>query len=146
MVVTYFLAIERAPFLKEIFPSFTTYAAVLIIMGLPILVLTGYGHFKRLTAFKSQQEITHESNPFVYKLGPGFSRVTSTPHSLLLSKLMLKFMTNQKITDDEIKAMKKLHKKMQFLINGGSIAHKSVKKLPFEFESENSEKFDLKND
>jgi len=142
MVVTYFLAIDKAPFLKNAFPDFATFAVMLIVLGLPILVFTGYIHFKRVSAFKSQQEITHESNPFIYKLGPGFQRTANAPHQLMMSKLMLKLMTNQKITEDEIKTMKNLQKKIQFLIDGGTIAHKSVKRLPFEFEQEDSKRFD----
>jgi len=142
MVVTYYLAIERAPFLKEIFPSFGVYAAILILVGFPILIITGFAHFRRTAAFKAQSEIHHEANPYVYKLGPGYQRVTSAPHTLMMSKLMLKLMTNQKITEDEIKTMEKLQKKMQFLIDGGSIAHKSVGKLPFKVERENSKEFD----
>jgi len=142
MIITYFLAIERAPFLKEIFPSFYTYAVVLVIVGLPILIFSGFLHYKRLGAYKSQQEVTHESNPFVYQLGRGYQRVALMPHSLMMSKLMIKFMTNQKITEDEIKTIQNLQKKIQYLLDGGALAHKSIKKLPFEFEREDSKIFD----
>ena len=55
MVVTYFLAIERAPFLKEIFPTFPVYAVILILVGFPLLIFAGYIQFKRIPAYKSQQ-------------------------------------------------------------------------------------------
>jgi len=142
LVVTYFLAIERAPALKEVFPTFGIYATILILAGLPILILTGFAHFRRTAAFKAQSEIHHEANPYVYKLGPGYQRVTSAPLTLLMSKLMLKLLTNQKIAEDETKEMKKLQKKIQFLIDGGSIAHESAGKLPFKVERDDSKKFD----
>ena len=134
MVITYFLAIERAPFLKEIFPTFPTYAAVLILVGVPILVLAGYLHFKRLPAFKSEAEVTVVSNPFQYKLGPGMGKHVNMPYNLLMSKLMIKLLTNQKITDNEIKEMQELQKKMEHLIKGGYVGDKSKGKLPFDLD------------
>jgi len=134
MVVTYYLAIERAPFLKEIFPTFPVYAVVLILVGFPLLIIAGYIHFKRLPAYKSQQEINVISNPFQYKLGPGHPKLVTMPYNLLMSKLMIKLLSNQKITDNEIKEMQELQKKMAHLIKGGYVGDKSKGKLPFDLD------------
>jgi len=134
MVITYFLAIERAPFLKEIFPTFPVYAAVLILVGIPLLTTAGFMHFKRLPAFKSEQEVTVISNPFQYKLGPGTAKHVSMPHNLMMSKLMVKLLTNQKITDNEITEMQELQKKMDHLIKGGYVGDKTKGKLPFDLD------------
>jgi len=134
MVITYYLAIERAPFLKEIFPTFPVYAVVLILVGFPILIFAGYVHFKRIPAFKSQQEINVISNPFQYKLGPGWRKNVNMPYDLLMSKLMIKLLTNQKITDNETKEMQELQKKMGHLIKGGYVGDKSKGKLPFDLD------------
>jgi len=135
MVVTYYLAIEKAPFLKEIFPSFPLYVIMLVLVGAPLLVLTGYVHYKKIPAFKSEQEVRILSNPFQYKLGPGWNKHVNMPFNLLMSKLMIKLLTNQKITDDEIKEMQELQKKMDHLIQGGYVGDKRMKKLPFDLDN-----------
>jgi len=134
MVITYFLAIERAPFLKEIFPTFPVYAIVLILVGFPLLIITGYIHFKRIPAYKSEAEVTVVSNPFVYKLPPGHQQLVVMPFYLIMSKLMIKLLTNQKIADNEIKEMQELQKKMDHLIKGGYVGDKSKGKLPFDLD------------
>jgi len=133
LVVTYYLAIERATFLKELFPTFVIYAIVLISISVPMLILVGYSHFKRMGAFKSEREIEQESNPYVYKLGPGYAKYVVIPNDLILNKILLKIATNEKITSDEIAQMRELQKKMEHLIQGGYIG-KPPGKLPFDID------------
>jgi len=133
LVLTYYLALERVPVLKDIFPTFAIYAVVLVSIAIPILILVGYSHFKKIGAFKSGQEITQESNPYVYKLGPGHAKYVSMPHQLMVNKILLKLATNEKITSDEIKEMEELQKKMEYLIQGGYIG-KPKENLPFNFD------------
>lgn len=134
MVLTYYLAIERAPFLKEIFPSFLTYAAFLVAVGVPILIGTGYLHFRRIPAFKSEQEIAVESNPYIYKLQPGYQKHVIMPYHLLVSKILLKLVNDEKLEKKEIEEMSKLQKKMEYLIKGGYVGEKTRMKLPFDFD------------
>lgn len=68
LTVTYFLAIENYPFLYQIFPSFIQYVIVLTLLGVPVLTLIGYAHFKRSRAFKSEAEIGFEANPYMRRL------------------------------------------------------------------------------
>jgi len=132
LVVTYFLAIERAPFLKEVFPTFPIYAVVLISIGVPSLILAGFIHYKRMPAFKSEQEVTVESNPFIYKLPPGHARIVGMPWALMLSELMLKLFANEKISEEEIKKIKEIQKNMKKLIGGEYVGVKKDLKLPFD--------------
>jgi len=134
LVVTYFLAIERAPFLKEIFPSFVSYAFTLLVIGIPVLVLVGFTHFKRIAAYKSEVEVTVESNPWIYKIHPGHTKHVSMPYQLMMSKLMVKLLLGEKITPEEIKKMEGIQEKMQKLINGGYVGLEG-KKLPFKEDS-----------
>lgn len=129
LVITYYLAIERAPFLEAVFPTFPIYALIMIGVGIPILGFTGFIHFKRMAAFKSEQEVIVESNPYIYKLPPGFAKQVSFPHQLMMNKLMVKLLTNEKITEDELSIMKKLQAQMDNLIKGGYVG--SPSKLPF---------------
>jgi len=121
LVITYYLALENVPALKEVFPNFAIYAVVLVLIAIPTLILVGYSHFKKMAGFKSQQEITHESNPYVYKLGPGHIKHVTMPHQLIVNKILLKIATNEKITDEEINHMKELQKKMEYLLQGGYV-------------------------
>jgi len=64
LTVTYFLAIERYPFLSGIFPSFLQYVVIVSAIGVPLLVVIGYIHYKRTVAFKSEIDVIMESNPY----------------------------------------------------------------------------------
>ncbi|WP_179371821.1 hypothetical protein [Nitrosopumilus ureiphilus] len=64
LTVTYYLAIERIPLLLVIFPSFLHYVVIVTIIGIPILVFIGYAHFKKTAAFRSEVDISMETNPY----------------------------------------------------------------------------------
>jgi len=68
LTVTYFLAIEKYPSLKEIFPTFQIYVAVLVAVGIPLLVLIGYIHYKKSSAYKAEADITIESHPHFLRM------------------------------------------------------------------------------
>jgi hypothetical protein len=106
LVVTYYLAIENIPVLKQIFPSLTIYAIVLITIGVPILVTAGYIHFKRSAAFKSEADIAIEANPHLRRILLNTEAIIET--DMKLSQLMLKIINNEKLSENEIEEMKKL--------------------------------------
>jgi len=121
LTVTYYLAIERAPFLQAIFPTFVHYAVVLIVVGIPILVLTGFVHYKKIPGYKSEAEVNIENNPYVYKLPPGHSKIVLYPYLFLMSKFLVKIAQNEKLTEDEIKEIGEIHKKTEHLLKGGYV-------------------------
>ena len=65
LTVTYFLAIENYPFMKEIFPSFEQYVIIVVSIGIPLLGFTGYAHYKKTRAFRSEADVWVESNPYL---------------------------------------------------------------------------------
>ena len=67
LTVTYYLAVEKVPFLVEIFPSFIHYVLIFVAIGVPILVTTGYAHFKRTSARKAEVDISVETNPYMIR-------------------------------------------------------------------------------
>jgi len=83
LTVTYYLAIENIPALKDVFPSFATYGISLAIIGIPLLVLFGYVHFKKSQAFKSEADVMVESNPYYFKLPPGYTKDVLFPLNLM---------------------------------------------------------------
>tara|TARA_B110000881_G_C18251160_1_gene353350 strand:- start:3 stop:491 length:489 start_codon:yes stop_codon:yes gene_type:complete len=119
--VTYFLAVQEFPIIKELFPSFGNYVVSLILIGIPILIFVGYAHFRKTNAYGSEAEIATESNPYFYKVAPGWLRDVQWPFFLKLSEFLIKSNQNEKLTDDELKELKELQKKMDTLIKGGTV-------------------------
>jgi len=130
LTVTYFLAIEQAPFLKDIFPSFWFYVSFVSIIGIPLLVFIGYVHFRRSAAYGSEAEVQVESNPYFYKLAPGWQKEVMFPTLNKLIDILVKNNTNEKLTNDDIKELEELKNKMDILIKGGMIGspRKNTKK------------------
>lgn len=123
LTVTYYLAIEKVPTLHEVFPSFLIYVGVMVSIGLPILVLVGWVHFRRSHAYGSEAEVTTESNPYFYKAAPGWSRDVMWPLFLSLSEMLIKISKNEKLTEEELKEMTKIQEKIKKLMQGESIGH-----------------------
>ncbi len=106
LVLTYYLAIENLPFLKSIFPSFTYYVVIMVIIGIPTLTLAGYIHFKKSNAYKSEADINIEANPH-------FRRILLNTEAILesdikLSELVLSILNNEKLSKNQIEEIKKL--------------------------------------
>ena len=107
LTVTYFLAIDNYPSLKTIFPSFEIYILIVVSIGIPLLIIIGYVHFKRSQSFKSEADVLIESNPYQRR---------NTVNSELLVRMNLELMTillkvakKEDLSDDEIKKITKLH-------------------------------------
>jgi len=121
MTVTYYLAIENLPFLKDIFPAFSDYVITLVVVGIPILVITGWIHFRRSNAYKSEAEISFESNPYIYKLPPGYWIKAVMPFYLQTSKMLVKILKKESITEEELNEIHELEKTMNHLLSGGYV-------------------------
>lgn len=119
LVVTYYLAIEKIPALEIIFPSFVNYVIIISLIGIPILVIFGYAHFKRTHAFGTEQEISVESNPYNYRLVPGHQIQVFAPAFLELLKLNLKIINKEPISEGESKKINEIIEKLSTLCEGG---------------------------
>ena len=119
LTVTYFLAIDNYPFLKDIFPSFIHYVAVIVLIGIPLLVLVGYAHYKRTASFKAEADIHIEANPHLRRILTNSEFMLSM--SLQLSELSMKLMNNEKLTSDEMNNLKQLQIEFQKQIGGRRI-------------------------
>tara|TARA_B100000446_G_scaffold75147_1_gene71018 strand:+ start:840 stop:1295 length:456 start_codon:yes stop_codon:yes gene_type:complete len=116
LTVTYFLAIDNYPFLKDVFPSFIHYIAVIVLIGIPLLVLVGYAHYKRTASFKAEADIHIEANPHLRRILTNSEFMLSM--SLQLSELSMKLMNNEKLTSDEMNNLKQLQIEFQKQIGG----------------------------
>jgi hypothetical protein len=121
LVITYYLAIENLPILQGIFPSFSYYMLTFIMVGVPLLVFVGYVHYKRSSAFGAEADISHETNPLLYRLPDGWTTRVTYPLYLSMSIFITKLSNNEKLTADEITELNELQKKLELLIKGGSI-------------------------
>ena len=111
LTVTYFLAIENYPVLKEVFPSFIHYIVIVVLVGIPLLVLIGYAHYKRTASFKAEADIHIEVNPHMRRMLINTEFMLSM--SLQLSELSMRLMNNEKLTSDEMDRLKHLQKEFQ---------------------------------
>ena len=64
LTVTYFLALENYPSLKEVFPTFEQYILITVIVGIPLLILVGYAHYKKTPSYRAEADVWMESNPY----------------------------------------------------------------------------------
>ena len=106
LTVTYFLAIERYPLLHSIFTSFINYVIIVSAIGIPLLILIGYIHFKRTAAHKSEIDISYETDP--YKTRNLVNSEINVKINLKLMEIILRVTQGEKISQEEINQILKL--------------------------------------
>lgn len=111
LVVTYYLAIDNASVLQEIFPSFTIYVLTLVFVGIPLLIFIGYIHYKRSPAFKTEAEISFEANPPL--LRTLLNTEVILPLYLQMSNYLIKLSKNEKLSDTDTKELEELHNQIR---------------------------------
>ena len=100
LTVTYYLAIERIPTLITIFPNFFQYILIISSIGVPLLIIVGYVHYKRTVAFKSEIDIVLESNPYQRRNVVNISLILES--ILKTNQLLLKLSKNEKLSETEV--------------------------------------------
>ena len=114
LTVTYFLAIDNYPILKALFPTFEQYAVIMVCVGIPLLIIVGYAHYKKTLAFQSEMDIYIESNPYLSRNTVNMD--LSLKLNLKLISLLLKMSTGEKIDKNEIDEIGKLqHDTLKFV-------------------------------
>ena len=121
LVTVYYLAIKNVPTLKEVFPSFGIWTAVMIFVFVPLGVFIGWLHLKRSPAYRSEVDVALESNPYYYKLTPGIWKEAFAPAILEILRLNLKILSKESLNENEIDSLKSLQKKLETLIDGGFV-------------------------
>jgi hypothetical protein len=79
---------------------------IVVCVGVPVLVLVGYVHFKKSKSYRAEQDILIETSPH-------FRRILQNTEVLLtsylkLTELMMKLSENKQLTDEELKEVSKL--------------------------------------
>ena len=115
LTVTYFLAIDNYPSLKDFFPSFEQYVVIIVCVGIPLLILVGYAHYKKTLAYKSETDVLIESNP--YGRRDLVNSEISLQLDLKLISLILKMSNGEKIDKSEIAEVEKLSHEISKFVN-----------------------------
>ena len=122
LTVTYYLAIENYPSLKTIFPSFEQYILIVVLIGIPLLVLVGYAHYKKTPSYRAEADVWVESNPYQARV------LVNTQFTLALNmqltNILLKLSSKQEITEKEINEIKDLQSKFLEHIDDRTISNK----------------------
>ena len=110
LTVTFFLAIENYPSLSVIFPTFFHYIVIVVGIGVPILVLVGYVHFKRSKSFRAEADVLIETNPHIRRILQNTEILL--PSYLKLTEIIVELAENKKLTNKELEEVSKLQKQL----------------------------------
>jgi len=114
ITVTYFLAIENYPSLKSIFPSFEIYVLIVVGIGIPLLTIIGYSHYKRTRARRAEVDILMETQPYVLRSLVNSEILIKTNLKILE---MLKSISKDKLSSQENQELSKLEKELLDFVN-----------------------------
>ena len=110
LTVTFFLAIERYPALNVIFPTFFHYVVIVVSIGVPVLVIVGYIHYKRSKSFRAEQDILIEASPHFRRILQNTEFLL--PSYLKITELIMKLSENKKLSDKELEEVSELQKQL----------------------------------
>jgi hypothetical protein len=120
LITVYYLAVKNMPPLLDLFPHFASFAIIGTVVGVPSAVVIGWVHMKRSRLFSSEQDIAVESNPYQYKLPPGYLKEAWMPAMLMQLRLLRKISEGKGVlTDAERAEMDELERKIRILLEGG---------------------------
>lgn len=115
LTVTYFLAIDKIPLLQIIFPSFLNYVVIVSLIGIPLLILIGYIHYKRSATYKSEASILYESNPFLRR--NLINSELTLEVNIKILELLLKLSKSEKLSDQDISMINKSKEELDRFVN-----------------------------
>jgi hypothetical protein len=105
VIISYTLAIERVPFLKEVFPSLGTWAVIFISGFIPIAILVG--HFHRREQIPTEVQQLAYANPYNFMVTPGREMLFNMPLAVLQLKTQVKTMEVQNALADAVEEVAK---------------------------------------
>lgn len=123
LTTTYFLAIDKIPFLQIIFPTFESYVIVVILIGIPTVVIAGWIHLKKIGTYAAEMNVITEAHPYNYKFLPGWTKETFGPAYHELVKAYKKKINGDKLTEQDLDSLKNLEEQFRHLIEGGHVGN-----------------------
>ena len=110
LTVTFYLAIEKYPNLNWIFPTFFHYILVVVSIGVPLLVLVGYIHYKRSSARKAEVDISYETD--AYKARTLVNTEITIALNMKLLDIITKISKKEEISNQEYQELEQLREKL----------------------------------
>ena len=123
LTTSYFLAIKKIPTIVQIFPTFEIYIITIISIGIPLVTLVGWLHFKKIGTFSAESEISQQAHPYNFKYQPGYNKEVFGPAYLEILKINRKKITGEKLSEDELIKIKEIEKNLEKLIDGGYVGN-----------------------
>ena len=114
LTVTYFLAIENYPALKAVFPSFEIYLLTMLAIGVPLLTMIGYTHYKRSPAYSSEAGVMLSANPYTRRAL--INSELNVELNIKISEILVKI-SNKEDTKKEMLELKTIHDKINEFVN-----------------------------
>lgn len=122
LVTVYYLAIKNVPQLLGVFPRFIPFAILCTVIGVPLSVLIGWVHLKRSNLYRSEADISVESNPWNYRLIPGYWKDAVVPALYVQVRLLHQLASKASlVSEDDLKELESLEEKLKTLIEGGFV-------------------------
>ena len=110
LTVTFYLAIEKYPNLNWIFPTFLHYILVVVSIGVPLLVLVGYIHYKRSSARKAEVDISYETD--AYKARTLVNTEITIALNMKLLDIITKMSKKEEISSQDYQELEQLRGKL----------------------------------
>jgi hypothetical protein len=122
VVVVWYLAIAQVPDIRNIFGHVGPFAAMVVVLGVPLSIGFGWLHTKRSPAYSSEVNISIEANPYYYKLTQsGYDRKVLVPTYLEILSLMRRLLNAQGIQPKDTAKVDDLERQLRTLIEGGYV-------------------------
>ena len=125
LTITYYLAIENYPVLKDLFPTFEQYILIVVSIGVPLLAFTGYAHYKRTKAFRAETDVWIESNPYQARLLVNTEMILGLNQKL--TEFIIKLSKDEELKDDQLKELSDLQKKFSDHVSSRTLDNKQDK-------------------
>ena len=125
LTLTYYLAIDNYPVLKDLFPTFEQYILIVVSIGVPLLAFTGYAHYKRTKAFRAETDVWIESNPYQARLLVNTEMILGLNQKL--TEFIIKLSKDEELKDDQLKELSDLQKKFSEHISSRTLDNKQDK-------------------
>ena len=125
LTLTYYLAIDNYPVLKDLFPTFEQYILTVVSIGVPLLAFTGYAHYKRTKAFRAETDVWIESNPYQARLLVNTEMILGLNQKL--TEFIIKLSKDEELKDDQLKELSDLQKKFSDHVSSRTLDNKQDK-------------------